>query len=89
MTAELDKDDNSPATNTDLALLAGEMALRFDGVYSELRAIRSDMQELRTDISSLQRGQEAILKIVSSIDMQLRELKTLPARVEHLERSRH
>ena len=75
------KNGDTPATHADLALLAGEMALRFDGVHSEV-------WEIRGDIARLQRGQEAILKIVSSIDVQLRELKTLPARVERLEHSR-
>ena len=75
------RNGDTPATHADLALLAGEMALRFDGVNSELK-------EIRGDIARLQRGQEAILNVVTSIDEQLRELKSLPARVERLERSR-
>lgn len=92
MTHELDK--NAGATLGDLGTLAGEMSLRFDGVHAELKEmrdemqnIRGEMQEIRTDISGLQRGQEAILNVITSIDENLRELKTLPVRVERLERS--
>ena len=66
------RNGNTVATQHDLSLLAGEMVRRFDTVEERL--------------GSLERGQAAILNVVTSIDQQLRELKTLPDRVRRLER---
>ena len=54
----------------------------------DLDGLRDDIQQVRNDMSGLQRGLQAVLDVVNSIDAQLQELKTLPVRVERLDRSR-
>lgn len=81
-------DKNSPATLGDVDTVVGEMTTRFNAMDARFDEMREEFQEIRSDIGRLQRGLEAVLSVVTSIDEQLRVLKTLPARVERLERSR-
>jgi archaellum component FlaC len=80
------KNGDTPATQHDLSVLAGEMSMRFDRVDERMDSfeIRMDKSEQRMD--RLEKGLAAILEVLSSIDIQLRELKTLPDRVRRLER---
>jgi hypothetical protein len=87
------KNGTAVATQHDLSLLAGEMTRRFDEVDSRFEDIESRFTKIdsRFDniekrLGGLERGQSAILEVVTSIDVQLRELKTLPDRVRRLER---
>jgi hypothetical protein len=79
---------DTPVTEADFALLAGEIARRFDDVIGELQSVYVKMREMHSDIARLQRGMESVLNVVTSIDEHLRELKTLPVRVERLEKAR-
>ena len=72
-----------------------------DPLREDIRELRSEVhelhqgqdrlekgqEELRSDVKSLQRGQEAILNVVQSIDEQLKHHLDLPDRVARLERS--
>lgn len=88
MTIDPDKNGAAPVTHAELSSLAGEMTTRFNFMDVQFQEVRDELQEVRNDLGGLQRGLESVLNVVTSIDEQLRELKTLPARVERLERSR-
>lgn len=94
------KNGNTPATQHDLSVLAGEVSLRFDSVDERMDRFehrmdkfeqRMDKLEVRMEkfeirMDRLEKGLSAILDVLTSIDVQLRELKTLPDRVRRLER---
>lgn len=88
MTKRKAKNGDAPVTQKDQSLLAGEMSRRFDTVDARFDAVDNRLDAMQADLTSLRNGQEAILGVMTSIDLQLRELKTLPVRVERLERSR-
>lgn len=96
------KNGDAPVTQHDLSLLAGEMTRRFnlidkrfsavddrfESVDDRFNSIDNRLDDMQADLTGLRRGQEAILGVMSSIDLQLRELKSLPIRVARLEHSR-
>ena len=81
------QNEDSPATQSDLSTVAGEMTRRFDDVERRFTSseLRFDRLDERLDGLESQIGN--VLKIVESIDATLRDMKTVPARVDRLERS--
>lgn len=78
---------DEPATQHDLSLLSSQMTTRLDRLEGKFDKLGMGQKELKEDVTSLKRSQEAILNVVQSIDTQLREHKTHPARIRRLERS--
>ena len=78
---------DKPATQHDLSLLSGHMTTRLDRLEGKVDKLETGQKELKEDVSSLKRSQEAILNVVQSIDTQLQEHKTHPTRIRRLERS--
>ncbi len=87
--------DLKPATKGDIRKAQEELALMlansFDRVATkdELKnlATKDELKNLATDVHQVRRSQEAILDVVRSIDEQLKEHNTHPARIARLERS--
>ena len=57
---------------------------RLDGVDSRLDRLDSRLEGVDSRLDSLESGQAAILKVVNSIDEQLKEWKKIPAKVDRL-----
>lgn len=84
---------DSPATQSDLSSLAGEMTRRFDEVYEQM-ATKGDIarlergqENMKDDIARLERGQQAMLAVLESIDAHFEDHRNVPERVARLERS--
>ena len=75
---------NTPATQEDLSHLAGEMTRRFDENEYRFNALEQRFDNLEKRLDSQFSN---VFKLLESIDESLRELKTLPQRVDRLERS--
>jgi archaellum component FlaC len=73
---------NELATTTDKVIRyeVGRLDKRMDGMDKRMDGMDGRLERL-------EHGQEAILKVVQSIDEQLHEHKDLPARVARLERT--
>lgn len=85
---------DNPATQHDLAILAGEMTRRFDVIEQGQVSMTADIARLEqgqasmtADIARLDRGQQAMLGVLQSIDEHFRDHRNLPERVARLERS--
>jgi septal ring factor EnvC (AmiA/AmiB activator) len=86
--------NDPPATQADLSLLAGEMTRRFDDaqhdvaqVRDEVKHIRQSVETVNTRIHRLEQGQQTLLEVVQSIDERLKQSRRLPERVARLERT--
>jgi hypothetical protein len=71
-------------TQEDLALLGGQLTTQLNEFKHD---VNSGFSKLNKRVDRVESGMKEILQVVKSIDVQLKEHKTLPARVARLERS--
>ena len=91
MTHTSNTNGNTPATQHDLALLAGQFAVRFDHIDERFRHIDEriagieDTMVTKQELGKVLRIQEAILTTVQSIDGRLHDMADHTQRIIRLE----
>lgn len=88
---EISDEDERPATKGDVQKsqeeLAGMMANSFQNGTDDIKALDQRIDTFDQRMERFESSQAAILNVVQSIDRQLQDYKTLPQRVQRLERT--
>src|SRR5262245_34404480 len=78
-------DKSKPVTVGDLELWGGTLAFRITQLEEGQESLRAAVRNLKAGQERLERGLEAILEVINSIDQQLKELRDVPVRVQDLD----
>lgn len=82
---KMSDEDARPATKYDIDELAQITSRQLGHMDDNMTGLRSDVAGLQTEVARLQRGQAAILNVVTSIDEKLKGWEDIPERVDRLE----